>query len=93
MKEQIIAKNLNRMVTGKEFVDKDLNEYLYVSLSQPPIKIINKGNGTNEYGYIVECPCCGNHVCYGTSIFMISGHIYCDSDMCKEKLHHELGIY
>ena len=89
---QELAKYLNSQVMGKEFVNKSTDEYIYASLSQPPIKIIDKCNSTNRYNYIVECPCCGNHVCYGTSIFMIRGHIYCNSDRCKEKLHHDLGI-
>ena len=55
---------LNSLVMEDNFEDKDLDNYIYASLSQPPIKIIDKRNSTNELDYIVECPNCKNHVCY-----------------------------
>lgn len=85
-KEDVVAKILNAMVTGKEFINKDLNEYIYASLSQPPIKIVDKCGSDDELDYIVECPNCGSHVNYGERIFMLSGHLYCDTDGCRNKL-------
>ena len=84
--DQILAKQLNQQVTDNNFIDKDLNDYLYASLSQPPIKIIDKCGSDDELDYIVECPNCKKHVNYGTSIFMISGHLYCENDGCRESL-------
>lgn len=86
LKEQINAKIINMAVTGKKFVNKDIDEYIYASLSQPPIKIIDKCNSDDELDYIVECPVCKSHVKYGTSIFMLGGYLYCDVDNCREKL-------
>lgn len=84
--KSIIAKQLNASITGKSFDNKDLDNYIYSSLSQPPIKIINKCGSDDELDYIVECPNCKSHVKYGTSIFMLSGHLYCDVDNCRNKL-------
>ena len=36
------AKLLNLIVTQEKFVNKNTDEYIYASLSQPPIKIVNK---------------------------------------------------
>ena len=92
MKNQdVVAKMLNMAVTGKHFVDKDLDNYIYASLSQPPIKIIDKNNSNDELDYTVECPNCGSHVNYGNDVFMLSGHIYCSCNGCREKLSHILN--
>lgn len=80
------AKQLNKLVLGADFVNKNVDEYIYASLSQPPIKIINKNNSNDELDYTVECPNCGKNVNYGTEIFMISGRIYCSNNRCIEKL-------
>lgn len=85
-REQIIAKMLNCSVTGDKFVDKDLDNYIYASLSQPPIKILDKRNSNDELDFIVECPNCHSAVCYGTDIFMYSGHIYCSNKGCREEV-------
>ena len=37
-----VYKELNRAVTGSKFINKNEDEYLYASLSQPPIKIRNE---------------------------------------------------
>lgn len=89
-KEDLYAKMLNKAVTGDKFVDKNLDEYLYASLSQPPIKIIDKNGSNDDLDYTVECPNCGSHVNYGEHIFMLSGHIYCDNPGCREKLVEKL---
>lgn len=85
-KEQYTAKTLNAMVMGSRFENRDLDQYLYASLSQPPIKIIDKCGSDDELDYIVECPTCGRHVNYGNSIFMLSGHLYCASEGCRDML-------
>ena len=87
---QLVAKMLNATVTGNKFVDKNIDEYIYASLSQPPIKIIDKCNSDDELDYIVECPNCGSHVNYGEHTFMLSGHIYCDTGDCRDKLVSKL---
>lgn len=89
-KQDLMAKMLNMAVTGKNFVDKDLDNYIYASLSQPPIKIIDKNGSDDELDYTVECPNCGSHINYGEHTFMLSGHIYCDTKGCREKLCHIL---
>ena len=38
------AKLLNLIVAQENFVNKNTEEYLYASLSQPPIKIVDKNN-------------------------------------------------
>jgi len=93
--EQIVGKELNRAVCGKRFEDKNLDEYIYASLSQPPIKIIDKCNSDDELDYIVECPNCGSHVNYGEHTYMLSGYIYCDSGSCRDDLiyKHNLSQY
>ena len=85
----IISKELNKTVMEDKFVDKDLNDYIYASLSQPPIKIIDKNGSDDELDYTVECPNCHRHVNYGTEIFTIGGHIYCNGGGCREKVEYE----
>ena len=82
------AAALNQMITGQKFKDPD--EWLYTSLSQPPIKVIYKNGSDDEMEWTVECPNCGAHKNYGEHIFMNSGHIYCDADGCREKLMKKL---
>lgn len=82
----VMAKMLNASITGNKFVNKDLDNYIYASLSKPPIKIIDKCGSDDELDYIVECPNCGSHVIYGEHIFMLSGYIYCDTGDCRDKL-------
>lgn len=87
---RIKAKLLNALVTGNKFENRDIDEYIYASLSQPPIKIIDKNDSDDELDYTVECPNCGCYVNYGTQIFMRSGHLYCNNKGCMEKLEKEL---
>ena len=84
-----IAQALNYSITGENFVYADPNEYIYASLSQPPIKIIDKNDSDDELDYTVECPNCHKYVNYGTQIYMISGHLYCNNKGCREKLIEE----
>lgn len=90
-----ISKLLNAAVTRNKFEDKPLDNYIYASLSQPPIKILDKRNSNDELDYIVECPNCHSAVCYGTDIFMYSGHIYCSNKGCREEVveRYERGKY
>ena len=83
---EVIGKNINKLVTKDKFIDKPLEQYLYASLSQPPIKILDKRDSLDELDYIVECPNCHRAVCYGTDIFMIGGHLYCSNDSCREEV-------
>lgn len=87
------AKLLNLIVTQENFVNKNTEEYLYASLSQPPIKIVDKNNSDDELDYIVECPNCGSHINYGKHTYMLSGHIYCDTKGCRESLIERLDRY
>lgn len=89
-KEQLQAKILNKLIMGNKFIDKDLDNYIYASLSQPPIKIISKNNSDDEMDYTVECPNCGSHVNYGREIFTVSGHIYCSNNGCRENLTNKM---
>lgn len=86
MEEKLFAKVLNVIVTQDKFENKDLDDYIYASLSQPPIKILDKKNSDNELNYIVECPNCHSAVCYGTDTFMYAGHIYCSNKGCREEV-------
>lgn len=86
MNNNLRAKLLNCAITGSKFDNKDINDYIYASLSQPPIKIINKNDSDDELDYTVECPNCRCYVNYGRQIFMRSGYIYCDNKGCMEKL-------
>ena len=90
-KQKLLAKWLNATLMGDKFEDKSLDDYIYASLTQPPIKIIDKNGSNDELDYTVECPNCGSHINYGEHTFMLSGHIYCDTKGCREKLCHILG--
>lgn len=91
-KVDLIAKIINKDLTGDKFVDRDLDNYIYTSLTQPPIKIIDKNESDDELDFTVECPSCHRPVNYGTEIFMVSGHIYCTDENCKKKVYYEVGI-
>lgn len=86
MEKDIIAKGLNAILTGDKFENKDLDNYIYASLTQPPIKIIDKNNSEDELDFTVECPNCKRHVNYGNEIFMIGGHLYCSDDNCANEV-------
>jgi hypothetical protein len=85
-KKDLIAKMLNAQITGENFVDQPLDKYIYASLSQPPIEIIDKNNSDDELDYTVKCPNCGSYVNYGHETYMLSGHIYCSNKGCRESL-------
>ena len=53
-RSNIQAKMLNAMLTGKNFVNRDTEEYIYASLTQPPIKIIDKCGSDDEMEYILQ---------------------------------------
>lgn len=91
MNKKEFAKALNYLVTDDKFDNRDTNDYIYASLSQPPIKIIDKNNSNEELDYTVECPNCGSYVNYGTQTYMLSGHIYCSNGDCRETLVEKLG--
>ena len=82
----VIAKAINASLVGSKFVDKSIDEYIYASLTQPPIKIVDKCGSDDIMFYIVECPNCGSYKCYGTDIYMYAGHIYCSNEGCREEV-------
>lgn len=84
------ARMLNALVRGKFEMDKDCDNYIYASLSQPPIKIISTNNSDCEFDFTVECPNCKCHVNYGSEIFMISGHIYCPNGNCMNEVYERV---
>ena len=86
------AKFLNFLVTGDNFQNKSTDDYIYASLSQPPIKILSKNNSDDIFEYTVECHNCHRSVCYGEDIYMISGHIYCSNENCRETLCSKYGL-
>lgn len=86
-----VYKELNRAVTGNKFIDKSEDEYIYASLSQPPIKIVSKNGSNDELDYTVERPNCHRHVNYGEEIFMISGHLYCSNEDCRDEMFKKVG--
>ena len=91
-KQKLTAKMLNAILTKDNFVNKSLDEYIYASLTQPPIKIIDKNNSDDGLDFTVECPNCGSHVNYGENIFMVSGHIYCSNKGCRESVCRKFNI-
>ena len=88
-KDRAIYKLLNEIVSSSP-EDKDPNDYIYGSLTQPPLKVVNKHNIDDEMKWDVECPNCGQVVNYGEEIFMMSGHHYCIHKGCREKLTKNL---
>lgn len=83
-RERILSKILNAQITGYDFINKDIDDYLYASLSGPPLKIIDKHGSEDEMLFTVECPQCHSHVNYGKEIYMISGMNYCNN--CREEV-------
>lgn len=93
--QRIVAKAINTGIrdAGDEYLDnyKDPDEWLYASLSQPPIRVVDKHGSDDDLNWDVECPNCKAIVNYGKNIFMIGGYLYCSTDGCREKLlrrHH-----
>lgn len=80
---------LNHSVRGYRYEWKNPNDWLHVSLSQPPIRVLNKHDTDDELAWDVECPNCGSKVNFGKQIFMISGRLYCSTKGCREKLLKE----
>lgn len=74
----------NKLITDKDFEHKDPDNYIYASLSQPPIKVVKKYNSDDEMDWDVECPNCHKVVNYGRHIFMEAGQMFCDSKGCYE---------
>lgn len=88
--ERVLAKAMNINIRGAEdeYLGnyKDPDEWLYASLSQPPIKVNEKHGSDDSLDWDVECPNCGAIVNYGKNTFMIGGRIYCSNKGCREKL-------
>lgn len=77
---------LNKAVMKDEFVFEDPDDYIYASLSQPPIRVLDKHNTDDEFRWDVECPNCKRKVNYGKEIFMVSGHLYCSDKKCRDEV-------
>ena len=86
--DQIIAKKMNAYITEEKFNDKNLDEYIYASLSQPPIRILDKKGSNDEMDFIVECPNCHSAVCYGTSTYMYSGQDLAENAKGNKKVYN-----
>lgn len=82
---------LNMLICGvNEDSTKDPHEYIYNSLSHPPLKVVDKRGTDDEHKWIVECPNCGEEIIYGTQTAMVHGYTYCLSDGCKDNLLRRL---
>ena len=75
---------LNKAVMGKKFTKKDPDDYIYASLTQPPVKVINRNGTDDEMDWTVECPNCHRHVNFGHQLFMCAGRFYCDDEKCRK---------
>lgn len=83
---------LNMMVRQDYKDFKDPDDYIYASLSQPPIRVIDKHGTDDELEWTVECPNCKRAVNYGHEIFMVSGHIYCSDDKCRDEVYEKVNV-
>ena len=79
---------LEQLYYLRNFLEECIKNYQQ-DLDEVKIKI-KKLEVNDELDYTVECPNCGNYVNYGNEIFMLSGHIYCSNNGCREKLVKEL---
>lgn len=74
-----IAKSMNLIVSQENFVDKNPDDFIYASLTQPPIKVLDKKDTDIELNWIVECPNCHMAVCYGNELISLPhGKLACD---------------
>ena len=93
MFEKIIKKHINKLVTADKFEDRDVSDYIYGSISQPPLKVVSKNDSDDELDYTVNCPTCGTLRIFGTELYMLSGYFYCDTVGCMEKCKDKGGHY
>lgn len=88
--QRVVAKALNTNIRDAhdEYLEnyKDPDDWLYASLSQPPIRVVDKHGSDDDLDWDVECPNCGAIVNYGEHLFMVGGYLYCSTDGCREKL-------
>lgn len=82
---------LNCLVLQKNFKLLNPDDYIYASMSQPPIRVLDKHNTDDAFKWDVECPNCKRKVNYGHEIFMVSGHIYCSDDNCRKAVWKKVG--
>lgn len=80
---------INQLATGEKFKDPD--EFIYASITQPPLKVLDKHGTDDEMEWTVECPTCGRPANYGREVFMISGRNYCAAEGCRERLIEKIG--
>lgn len=81
--EEIELKLLNKLVERENFIDLPTEDYFYASLSQPPIRIVNRMKSDDELDWIVECPNCHENTKFADTC-MCHGKIYCD--YCRDKI-------
>lgn len=86
--EQAEARALHMIVTKEQ--PKDLDKYLYASITDDPIKIISTNGSDDALDYTVECPNCKTHTLYGTGLFMDTGMHYCEHHNCHEQVIQKL---
>lgn len=82
------ALNTNIRDAHDEYLEnyKNPDDWLYASLSQLPLRVVDKHGSDDDLDWDVECPNCGAIVNYGEHLFMLSGSFYCSTDGCREKL-------
>ena len=90
--DRTMFKIMNKLVTQKDFENKNPDDYIYASLSQPPIKVLDKHGTDDEFKWTVECPNCKRAVIYGDEIFMVSGHLHCSDEKCKKQAYERVGV-
>ena len=90
--ERLKCMALNALVRHDKFEWADPDNCIFASMSQPPIRVLDKHDTDDELKWTVECPNCKRAVIYGDEIFMVSGHLYCSDENCKEQVYKELGL-
>lgn len=84
--DRLMNRAIVKRIAGDKFQSRNPNEYLYPSLTQPPVKVLQHNGTDNELEWTVECPNCHQPAVYGTHLFMISGECYCAAPGCRQKL-------
>ena len=82
MRKKFMA--LNALVRQGDCKLLNPDDYIYASISQPPIKVLDKHGTDDAFKWDVECPNCKRKVNYGKEIFMVHGFIYCSDDDCRQ---------
>ena len=89
LKDRLVNQILYMKVSGEAEV-KNPNDYIFSSLTNPPLKVVNRHGTDDEMEWDVECPNCNKIVNYGEGTAMVSGHVYCFTEGCRESLMKKL---